>query len=167
MITYKMEFADMLRGAGMTQRIIVAALPTAELIADDIADAMIGRIADIFNEETNGTGRLAAGFGKYDPARLKDGNPESSEKDAHYAASRVGNVIIREFGSNVVYANAINSGFTVPQTRHVKIGDKWVTVHPFSFRGVKAVERGMHEVGSNPILIKQISRQRLGPLGFV
>jgi hypothetical protein len=98
------------------------------------------------------TGRLAAGLGYYDPAFLT-GRPTSREDvstpdDAIFEESTRGGVYFYVIGTNVEYAAPILYGFAVTERRVVFATrlNRFITVEPFNFAGVHALERASERV---------------------
>jgi len=111
--------------------------------ATEIAELGAQKTADIIDEETHGVGRLAAGIGKYDSSRLK-GDSESVESDAYFLKEDKGNVLLREYGTNVPYAAAVDLGYEVTNPRRVLLPNgRWVYIKPQTFGGRHFFDRGL------------------------
>jgi len=117
----------------------------------------------IVADEVSDSGRLAASIGIYNSGYLKQGGTGSSKRDAHFVEMTVGNKYVVEFGSNVPYATPIMLGFTMNERRVVfstRLG-QFITVHPFSFRGVHAYERGLDQMNSDHMLQQKIFEKNM------
>ncbi len=133
----------------------------------ETAEEGIKIIRRIIADEATDSGRLAASIGIYDPSFLVQPDGDSSPADAYWHQStRRGSQHFVEFGTNVPYAIFIELGFAVTNIRVVFIAGRFVTIHPFSFQGIHAFERGMTEVETNELVLAGIFRRNMRLLGF-
>ncbi len=118
---------------------------------------------DIVADEVSDSGRLAAGLGYYEPGYLRRKSSGSTPSDAHWHEYTQGNKFIVEWGTNVPYAPGIFFGFTVAEERVIYLAaeDRFITIHPFSFLGIHAMDRAQAEFESNPEKLKRIFRNNM------
>lgn len=123
--------------------------------AHDLGMAVAKEAKDIIDAEHSKSGRLAASIGYYDPSYLKDGrDSDSSEDDSFFLEETRGGVYFVQIGSTVEYAVPVLEGFSMDETRKVYLEeeDRFITVKPFTFGGIHALERAMTRKahGANP-----------------
>lgn len=154
-----------------------AGVTRARKLTMDIGDAYAReyarRVKDVYASETDGTGRLAASFGYYEPGYLHAhyrrilGRSEepSRPSDAIFYQETRGNVYTWVVGTTVPYASAIEMGFVrAGDGRQVfipKFG-RWVTLNnEFTWGGIHATERVAAELESDSNILDEIAAPAL------
>jgi len=94
------------------------------------------------------TGRLHASFGHARPEFTT--NPEFNPDEAYFKIRKRGRRIQVIIGTTVPYAEPMNNGFTMKETRRVFFPDSGVfrMVSPFYFSGYHFIEKGLAEATS-------------------
>lgn len=150
-IYYEAQFSNMLRDmrAHFNDRKVELLREAGRETTREIGMQVAKAVKEIIADENTVSGRLAAGFGYYDPSYLR-GPSDSSPSDAYFAEESRGGVFFAEMGTFVEYAGAVFQGFTVEETRVVYLPaeDRFITVKPFTFAGIHAVERAMAQVAT-------------------
>ncbi len=142
----------------LSNKNVVLARNVVKQTAHDAA-RMVATIAkDIVAAEASDGGRLAASIGFYEPGYLKRKGTGSTPSDAYWVETTRGNIYFVEYGTTVSYAVPIFLGFTVSEKRVVFLPEegRFITVRPFSFQGIHALDRAQAEFDSDPNLLQEI-----------
>ena len=146
---YDLNFNQMQKKmrATFSEKKVTLLRAAAKQTAHELGMAVAKEAKDIIDAEHSKTGRLAASIGYYDPSYLK-GDSDSSEEDAFFQEETRGNVYFVVIGSTVSYATPVLEGFSMDETRIVYLPDedRFITVHPFTFGGIHALERAQAKV---------------------
>ena len=139
-------------------RMIKLSREVSKNTAFDYTKATAKIAQDITSRELSDSGRLAASIGWYEPGYLKSKGTGSTPSDAFWIASTKGNVYFVEYGTNVPYAIPVFLGFTVTEERIIYIpsSGRFVTIQPFSFGGVNALDRAHTQFQSDSKRMRQI-----------
>ncbi len=152
----------------LSNKNIVLARNIAKQTAHDSARAVAKIAKDIVAAEASDGGRLAASIGFYEPGYLKRKGTGSSPSDAYWVETTRGNIFFVEYGTTVSYAVPIFLGFTVSEKRVVFLPEegRFITVRPFSFEGIHALDRAQAEFNSDPLLLQEIFNSNMEQLEF-
>lgn len=147
---------DMMRM--LSNRNIRLARKIVKKTTSDATREVVKIAKDIVAREVSDSGRLAAGLGYYEPGYLRRKGSGSSPADAFWQETTKGNKYTVEWGTNISYAIPIFLGFTMAEKRVIYLPeeDRFITVHPFSFLGIHAMDRALAEFESNPERLRRI-----------
>lgn len=157
---YEFRYADVQRK--LSKMLGFRNIQLSKNIARDVTKESaraISKIAkDIIAKEVSDSGRLAASVGYYQPGYLRRKGTGSTAADTLWIETARRFVYQVDYGTNVSYAVPIFLGFSQTDTRvvYLPLEDRFITVKPFTFAGIHALERADAEFNADPATLQRI-----------